>query len=540
MARSSAALAAHGISFQFNDGQLLFENLNLALGRLRYGLVGRNGIGKSVLAQILAGRREATSGQVERHASIAFLRQDAADLVKGNVAEALGVTPRLAALERLEAGSQDAADYEAIGDHWTLREDLRTALRGLGLTADLTAPTAQLSGGERTRLALLKLELQNPGFLILDEPTNHLDRAGRRWLIERMARWKGGALIVTHDRELLVEVDRILELSGLGLTSYGGNYSLYRTRKDAERAAARRSFDSAQAAQARERRDAQLRQERQARRDAYGRRRRGSGSQDKMVLDAAKGRAEASRSRLVGLGESRKLAAEEAVEEAQSRLERVDPLRVFTPQAKAAKGVLFSCRGLVMPFGGKAFRSGLWCQISAGERIALTGANGSGKSTLLKVIQDVIQPEQGEVQRRACRQVLLDQHLSFLDHGKSALENLQRLASDLTQTEARTRLAQLRMRREQALRPVRELSGGERLKVALAGLFGGASAPALLLLDEPDNHLDFESLGALEQALRSYDGTLVAVSHSESFLEAIGVERRIDLDSETGKKDRHD
>lgn len=533
MARSSAALAAHGVSFQFDDGSVLFGDLNFALGPRCYGLVGRNGVGKSLLAQILAGRKEPTSGWIERHAAVGFLTQDAADIVQGNIADALGVTDRLTALARVEAGTAEESDYEKIGDHWTLREDLQTALQGLELTPDLMAPTAHLSGGERTRLALLRLELSCPDFLILDEPTNHLDRAGRRWLIERMSRWKGGALIVTHDRELLAEVDRILELTALGLANYGGSYSLYRARKDAELGAAQQSLESAQAAQARERRDAQARKERQARRDAYGRKQRGTGSQDKMVLDAAKGRAEASRSRLSGLGENRKDLAEDAVVEAQSRVEQVDPLTVFTPRAEAASGVLFACRGLVMPYGGKALCSGLWFQISAGERVALTGANGSGKTTLLRLIQGVIEPEGGEMHRRSCRQVLLDQHLSFLDHGRSALENLQQLAPGLAQTQARTRLAQLRMRREQALRPVGKLSGGERLKVALAGLFGGVSAPALLLLDEPDNHLDFESLSALEQALRNYDGTLVAVSHSDSFLEAIGIERRIDLGTAT-------
>ena len=251
-----------------------------------------------------------------------------------------------------------------------------------------------------------------------------------------------------------------------------------------------------------------------------------------MVLDAAKGRAEASGSRLTRIGDNRREAAEAAAEEARLRVERLDPLTVFAPKADSAQGVLFACRDVKMPYGGRALRAGISFQVAASERIALTGSNGSGKSTLLRLIQGELRPERGEIHRRSYRQVLLDQHLGFLDQHKNALENLLELAPGISQSQARTRLAQLRMRGEQALRPVVELSGGERLKVALAGTFGGESAPALLLLDEPDNHLDFESLTALEQALRGYDGALVAVSHSESFLEAIGVERRIDLDVE--------
>ena len=242
MARSAAAIAAHAISFQFDDGRVLFENLDFALGSKRYGLVGRNGIGKSILAQVLAGRRTPSSGRVERRGSIGFLPQNAADLVRGSVADALGATARLAALERIEAGGTEAVDFEAVGEDWMLKEDLHNALRQLGLSAALSDPVERFSGGERTRLALLGLALSHPEFLILDEPTNHLDRGGRRWLTERLTRWPGGALLVTHDRELLANVDRILELNSLGLVSYGGNYSLYRAQKDAEDVRRRRTL----------------------------------------------------------------------------------------------------------------------------------------------------------------------------------------------------------------------------------------------------------------------------------------------------------
>lgn len=530
MARFSAAIAAESLSFQFDNGKFLFQDLNIALGRERTGLVGRNGVGKSVLAQILAGARAPGQGRIKRPAKIGYMPQDAADRMRGSLAEALGVTPGLEALARIEAGGGEAADFELLDDNWTFKEDLYSALQAFEITADLSERVERFSGGERTRLALLRLELQRPDFLILDEPTNHLDRSGRRWLAERLSHWEQGALIVTHDRELLGAVDQIFELTGLGLRRYGGNYELYHTQKEAELTAARHKLASAEAAQSRERRVAQARKERQAQRDAYGRKQRGTGSQSKMLLDAAKERAEASSSRLTRIEAQRKETAEAAAEQAHAQVERVDPLEVFVPSSAPAQGVLVALREVIPPYGGAALKEGLSFQIRAGERIALTGSNGSGKSTVMRMIEGALAPLSGELLRRAPSMARLDQHLSLLDHEQTALENLQRLEPGLSQSMARTRLAQLRLRGNRALLPIAALSGGERLKVAMACIFGGRSAPSLLLLDEPDNHLDFESLTALEGALRNYDGTLLVVSHSEAFLDAIGVERRIDLD----------
>ncbi len=530
MARFSAAITADSLSFQFDDGRVLFENLSVGLGPSKYGLVGRNGIGKSVLAQILAGQRRPGNGQVERHVTLGFMPQDAADRMHGSVADALGVTSRLDALARIEAGGVDPADFETVGEGWTLTEDLSASLQEFGLSADLSEPVERFSGGERTRLALLGLELQAPAFLILDEPTNHLDRAGRRWLAERLSGWDGGALIVTHDRDLLGAIDEILELTALGLTSYGGNYALYHSQKEIEISSARQALASAEAAQNRERRGAQVRKERQAQRDAYGRKQRGTGSQSKMLLDAAKARSEASSARLTRIEAARKERTEATAEEARAAVERVDPLSVFLPAAASAQGVLLALRDVVLPFGGAALRKGLSFQVAANERVALVGSNGTGKSTVLRLLDGTVEPQSGEVWCRAQKRALLDQHLSFLNPQQSALENLQALEPDLSQSQARTRLAQLRLRGDRALLPVAVLSGGERLKVALAAIFGGDTAPSLLLLDEPDNHLDFESLAALEGALRAYDGALLVVSHSEAFMEAIGIERRVDLD----------
>lgn len=162
--------------------------------------------------------------------------------------------------------------------------------------------------------------------------------------------------------------------------------------------------------------------------------------------------------------------------------------------------------------------------VNSGQRIAITGANGSGKSTLLAVVMGQLQPVSGEVSTRRGKLALLDQHCSLLDNSQSAIDNLQRLVPGWELHRCHTALAQLRLTPQQAQIPVSQLSGGERMKVAIASLLGGPKGPDLLVLDEPDNHLDLDTLAILEQALNQYTGALMVVSHAKDFIDALNIE----------------
>lgn len=207
-------------------------------GRLT-GLVGRNGVGKSVLAQMMAGLRVPSAGHCRRVGRVHYLPQQVAVIPGQRVAELAAVDNVLAALLRIEAGSTDPADFDAVGEQWTLRETLQQALLDAGLegiSADM--PVDKLSGGQRMRVALVGALLQPVELLILDEPSNHLDLAGRQWLAAQLRARGQGVLLVSHDRLLLAEVERIVELSPQGLRSHGGNYASYAQARAATKVAA--------------------------------------------------------------------------------------------------------------------------------------------------------------------------------------------------------------------------------------------------------------------------------------------------------------
>src|SRR5690606_2024522 len=228
--------------------------------------VGANGSGKTTLVRLLAGELTPTSGHIHRAAMVAVLPQDFRPPPEAPLATILRVDERLAALRRAEAGKASLEDFEVIGEDWDLPERIDSVLARFGLDhLALDRPVGAVSGGEATRVALAGLALGRPDFLLLDEPTNHLDADHRRALYGFVEEWTGGLLCVSHDRELLRRMDRIVELSTLGARIYGGNWDQYVQLREAEREAAAQELESARADLRRaERRAVELR-ERQAR-----------------------------------------------------------------------------------------------------------------------------------------------------------------------------------------------------------------------------------------------------------------------------------
>ncbi|MDI1266788.1 MAG: ATP-binding cassette domain-containing protein, partial [bacterium] len=276
------------------DGRPLFDGLTLAIGRERTGVVGRNGCGKSTLLRLVNGAVEPARGSLQRLGSIGMLAQLADDRV--TVGEALGVADDLACLRRIERGEGSLGD--AGEADWTLETRLQSALLEIGLPSlSLDRPVASLSGGQRTRVALARLLVEAPDVLLLDEPTNNLDRDGRLAVAELLERWQGGVLVASHDRALLERVDRIVELTPVGITIFGGAWPDFAEARDAARARAATELDRASDALRHAERAVQQAREKKARRDKAGRAWRAKGIEDKMFMDREKERAENSSAR---------------------------------------------------------------------------------------------------------------------------------------------------------------------------------------------------------------------------------------------------
>ncbi|MFT4936173.1 MAG: ATPase subunit of ABC transporter with duplicated ATPase domains [Pseudoalteromonas distincta] len=510
------------------DGRLLFENLTLALGAERTGLVGANGAGKSTLVRLILGEATPAQGSVSVSGQLGVLRQRAG-APEGQVADLMGLAEPLARLARIAAGAGSAEDLD-LAD-WTLETRLDASLERLGLGGlDLWRPAASLSGGEATRAALAGLLVQRPDLLILDEPTNDLDAEGRGLIAEALATHGGGVLAISHDRVLLRRMDQILELSSLGPQLYGGDYDHYVARKSEAAAAAQRDLESAQQAAAQAARDIQTDRERKARKDAAGARFAARRSEPKILLGAQAERAQNSSGRLDRQAERRAEAAAGRLEAAKARVEAARRLGFDLPASGLAAGktVLSAERLEVRAPDGRALISGLDLKITGPERLALCGPNGSGKSTLLRVLSGQQDPSRGEV-RLGVTPAVFDQQLRLLRPDEALLEAYQRLNPTADRNAAQAALARFLFRNRAAERRVAELSGGERLRAALACVLMRPAPPQFLVLDEPSNHLDLDSLAAVEAALGAYDGALLLVSHDADFLAGVGVDRQIRL-----------
>lgn len=525
----SSFVTLDGLSYATPDGHSLFENLTLAFGAERTGLVGRNGVGKSTLLRVIQGELAPSGGAMTVRGRLGVLRQALIPPPGATVAALMGVDAALARLRRVEAGEGSEEDF-AEAD-WTLEARLEAALAEVDLAGfDLNRPAAALSGGQVTRASLAGLLAAEPDLLILDEPTNNLDAAARDLVAEVLGRWRGGAIVVSHDRALLRAMDRIVELTTLGAQVFGGDYDLYVERKAEAEAAAARELADAEKQAARVAREVQVAAERKQRKDAAGKRARAKGDAPKILLDAKKQRAEASGGRSQRLADRLKTDAADALAGAEAKVERVRRLAFDLPPSGLAAGkTVLGMAEVGFAYPDRApLLDGVSLKIVGPERVAVSGPNGSGKTTLIRLAAGELTPTAGEV-TRGVKAAFLDQQTALLGDDATLVAAFRRLNPKASENTARAALARFLFRNTAAEKPVRALSGGERLRAALACVLLGDQPPQLLILDEPTNHLDLDSIGAVEAAVSGYDGALLVVSHDRDFLKAIGIDRELSL-----------
>ncbi len=311
------------LSWSIED-RTLFSHLNLTFGAERTGLVGRNGTGKTTLLNLISGALPVQMGYVSVTGTLGILRQTVQVGSADTLADLFGVTDALTILHRAEAGEATAADLDAAD--WTLEARMVSALARVGLEVGPETRLAALSGGQRTRVGLAALVFSEPDFLLLDEPTNNLDRDGRQAVLDLLSGWRGGAIIVSHDRELLESMDAIVELTSLGATRYGGNWSHYRQRKALELAAAQADLADAEKRISDAARAAQTTAERKARKDSTGHKKAAKVDAPRILLGAMKNRSENTGGDNARLAERRRTEAVESAAGARERIEILQPL----------------------------------------------------------------------------------------------------------------------------------------------------------------------------------------------------------------------
>lgn len=522
----SASITLSNLSWSTPDDRAVFSGLDLQFSEERAGLVGRNGVGKTTLLKLIAEEQRPQSGSIAISGTIGILRQSLQLSETQTVADLFDVTEAWALLRKAEQG--EASIDELADADWMLEDRMMVALGQVGLDARPDTLLVELSGGQRTRASLAGVVFGEPDFLLLDEPTNNLDRGGRDAVIALLGNWRAGAIVVSHDRELLETMDAIVEMTTLSATRYGGNWSYYRERKTLELDAAQRDLADAEKQVAEARQAAQQTAERKARKDGTGKRKAAKGDMPRILTGAMKRRAEETSGNNSRLAERQKSQAMKAATDARQKLEILQPFSVMLePTMLPANKTVVELGNVTVGYvDSEPVLSNFSFTITGPERVAIMGANGSGKTTLLSLITGRLQPWSGTV-RVIPEYAMLDQRASLLDPDTSIRDNFMQFNPGADENNCRAALARFMFRADAALQIVGTLSGGQMLRAALACVLGGKIPPQLLILDEPTNHLDIDSIEAVEAGLRAYDGALLIVSHDDAFLDAVGITSHI-------------
>ncbi|WP_232138404.1 ATP-binding cassette domain-containing protein [Luteimonas fraxinea] len=522
------ALRARGLSAARDDGSVLYDDLSLVLHDGPSGLVGANGVGKSTLLRQLADG--ARAGTVEVAGGLQLLSQHPGPLPP-RVVDLLGLGARFDALHRLLAGHGDADDAACVDDDWALETRLAEAFAALGFT-DLapTSDPSQLSGGQCQQLRLLAASWCDARVLLLDEPSTFLDSDASAYWCWQFLQRAGAILVVTHDHVWLRAMPRLVELRADGLQWIDGGLDAWRAARDASRRQTDDALAQARTDRARAQRAVGRERQRLDQRQARGQRMRETSNQSPLLLDHAKGNAERHAGRARGALAQRLADGDTAVRDAFAA---TDPTPA--PEFVDADVALPASRRVLRFEGAHPIAyapvDALTWDAFGPVRIGLEGRNGSGKTTLLRALRGEATLASGTVE--ACVPVQsLDQMLATLPDAMPALDWLAlRMQADAMDVPA-TRLALLGLAGARARQPLGLLSGGERMRVAIAAAAWAQPAAPLLLLDEPASHLDLDSVDALVALLRGWPGALVVVSHDPAVLDALALTHRLQLDIE--------
>lgn len=506
-----AILNVSGLSKSFGIDTIL-ENVNFLIEEKdKIGLIGINGSGKSTLLKILAGKIPYDSGNIymEKNLKIGYLSQDAKFESHKTINQALSSIfkelqiqeSNLRKLEKLMSSPDVYQDekqlenlmhqYSALFEEFKsmggfeVESRIRGVIRGLGFD-DENVPISTLSGGQKTRLALGRVLLQSPDLLLLDEPTNYLDLESIQWLEAFLKDYNKAVLIVSHDRFFLDKVvNKIFDLENGSITVYDGNYSYFINKKHAMMKVLKKHEENRQ----------------------------------KEIERLQKNIETFISHRKYSQAESRRKRLEELLPKSVIKHSRADINMRFNVHESSGKEVLH-IEDLSFSYGRKNILDSLNIKVYRGERIGIIGPNGIGKSTLLKLLAGELEPQEGSIRfgHNVCP-VYFDQEQQDLSPDATILEEVYNSAPGLTLTEIRTFLGRLLFTGDEVEKQIKVLSGGEKSRVALAkAILQGAN---LLLLDEPTNHLDILSKENLEEALQSFKGTIIAVSHDRYFLSKI-------------------
>lgn len=523
------SLSVQHLTYMHADKEVLFRDLNFSVTENeKIALVGHNGSGKSTLLQIIAGNLQPTGGQVILPSAGQFyVPQHFGQFNNHTLAQAMQIDEKLHALHAILRGEVDEQHFTTLNDDWNIEEDALASLAEWGLERfSLTQPMHTLSGGEKTKVFLAGMKLHTHAILLLDEPTNHLDYSHREKLYDFILTTRNGMVIVSHDRTLLNLLSTTAELTSTGINLYGGNYEFYKEQKEIQQNAIYQQLEEKEKQLRLARKVARETAERQQKHSVRGEKQNIKKGVSRIAMGNLKSASEKSTAKLKDIHAGKTDSLQTEVRQIREKAFTLANLQTDFHSSTLHQGkMLIAAKGINFAYTEHSlWKEPLSFEIRSGDRICIKGDNGSGKTTLLKLITGELSPTEGEITKvENLNHVYLDQEYSIIKNNLSVLEQAESFNNiPLPDHEVKTILNRFLFPVDTWNKPCSKLSGGEKMRLAFCCLMIANNTPDLFILDEPTNNLDIQSIEIITNTIRSYQGTVLVISHDKYFLNETG------------------
>ena len=524
----------HKISYTHPNKDILFTNININISpEDKIALVGNNGSGKSTLLQLIAKKLTPTTGQVINDSKVYYIPQLYGQYDHYTIAEALGIADKLHAMHEIMRGSVSEKYFELLDNDWQIEDKCAEALKKWEiLEYNMYRKIGHLSGGEKTKVFLAGTELHNADILLMDEPSNHLDIHIRNVLYNFIESTKQGLIIVSHDRQLLNLTKKTYELNHGQIKVYGGNYDFYRLQKENELEAQTLQLLSKEKDLKKAKEQERKTRERLEKTDARGKKKQENAGVSRIMMNTLRNKAENSTSKAKDVHRNKITNISADLLALRSDRPSLPTIKLNLENSELHKGkTIYHAHDLNVRIAGELlWKKNMELHIESGDRVSLQGSNGSGKTTLINILLGKIKADEGSLMSAEVKSLYFDQDYSLIEDKKSIYEMAQSYNDGgLEEHEVKIRLNRFLFPHDTWGNFCSSLSGGQRVKLILCCLTICEKSPDILFMDEPTNNIDIQSMDILSRTLSDYKGTLVVVSHDETFLRQLNINKTITL-----------
>lgn len=512
------------LSYSLPNGIKLINNLSFCLNdQKKVALIGPNGIGKSTLIKIIMNEIEPNNGKITKNnLNIAYMPQQFNKLNFNTIADVFNLEKQVISITKVDKNNADTVDYINLEGFWDCVEVISKKLDFFNLKFNPLQKFSNLSGGEKVKVILSSIIKKETNFLILDEPTNNMDNDGKVVFYDFVKNFEFGLLLISHDRELLDLVNEIYEIRKLGsgnteIYNYGCNFSKYIDLKKLENISIERKYNVEERKLEKQKQQIIKNKEIRSKKVRQGIKNAKNKRYTKTAYDFKINKSEKKQGKLSNRDNKNLDKINMSIKSITNVMERKNEIYFkLDDHSNIYDKIIFQLNNFDFSYHDKQIFKNFNFVIRSTSRIAINGKNGSGKSTLLKIIAKNFNGNFA----------FLDQEQNFLDNSKTILENIIHYTR-LNNLEARNVLAQFAFRTDSVDKKVDNISGGERIRLAISCVL--SKNPDLLLMDEPTNNLDLDSISILENILKQYKKALVLVSHDKTFIKNININDFVNL-----------